>query len=296
MVAHTLGHLGAGGDQAGLVNSGNPLTWLASTLGGIVGSFGPACLLLMIWACKRAVTQRNDDVNRWHDRLWLMCAAFPSILFFVLLSLRKPVVPSWPLPHFVPLVVLMAELLVSAAMQIQARWQPLLRASWNTLVIYGLIAQLIIAFPTVLGYLPIFGKQFEHSLIKRFTGHREAAAQLQAVLADIKTPDGKPPIVITRHYMEACLDTFYLPTHPTIYTAGKYLAKRSTTFDQWPDTDLTNPALHGRTLLLIGQGDVPWEAGLIFGVKTPISGGSYFLAPDYAGPRSDYPRMISDSE
>jgi hypothetical protein len=172
----------------------------------------------------------------------------------------------------------------------------LLRASWNTLIIYGLVAQLIIFFPTVLGHLPIVGKKFEHSLIARFTGHREAAEKLRSVLADIKTPDGLPPLVVTRHYMEACLDSFYLPTHPTIYTAGKFLAKRSTTFDQWPDTDLTNPALHGRTLLLVGNGDVPWEKGLIFANKQPIAGGAYYLATDYAGPQPDFPRMISDSD
>jgi len=37
-----------GGDQLGLKQSGNSLTWLLSTIGGIVGAYGPGAILLMI--------------------------------------------------------------------------------------------------------------------------------------------------------------------------------------------------------------------------------------------------------
>jgi hypothetical protein len=50
LLAHTVGHLTTGGDQAGQAIKGNPLTWTATTIGGIVGSFGPAAVALMIWA------------------------------------------------------------------------------------------------------------------------------------------------------------------------------------------------------------------------------------------------------
>ena len=110
MLAHTLGHLGAGGDQAGRVNRGNPIQWMAGVVGGIIGATGPA-IVVMLWASRRQST--NDD-TRDRDRLWLMCAAWPSVAFFVLLALRKPVVPSWPLPSMVPLVVLVAEAVVTA--------------------------------------------------------------------------------------------------------------------------------------------------------------------------------------
>jgi hypothetical protein len=111
ILAHTLGHLGAGGDQAGQVNRGNPLTWLLTTVGGIAGAAGAPFLLLAAWACHRA--SHEYDPARRRDQLWLICAAAPGVIFFVLLSFIKPVVASWPLPALVPLVPLVAELLVT---------------------------------------------------------------------------------------------------------------------------------------------------------------------------------------
>src|SRR5207244_2097254 len=108
-----------------------------------------------------------------------------------------------------------------------------------------------------------------------------AAVQLQEVLQKVGQPHGQPPLVVTRHYMEAALYSFYLPGHPTICTAGKYLGKRPTTFDQWPDTDLSNPALFGRTLLLDGVGDVPWEKALKFDSIEPLENGRFYLAHKY---------------
>ncbi|HMB96118.1 MAG TPA: hypothetical protein VKK61_08780, partial [Tepidisphaeraceae bacterium] len=289
MLAHTLGHLGVGGDQAGRINRGNAIVWLASTLGGILGAIGPACIALMIWTCWHAFRARRENSTRWQDRLWLMCAAWPSILFFVFLSFIKPVVPSWPLPSFVPLVALLADVLVSEFDQRMRNSKSAvsLRRGWNALIIYGIGGWLVLSFPTVLSHLPVVGARFEKSIIRRFTGHREAAAELRSVLENLKTPDGRAPLVVTRHYMQAALDCFYLPDHPVIYTAGKYLGKRSTTFDQWPDTNLENPALYGRTLLLDGEGDIPWERALIFDKREPVTN-EYFIAANYRGPQPNY--------
>jgi hypothetical protein len=281
MLAHTLGHLGAGGDQAGRVNRGNPLEWTLDVVGSIIGATGPA-LAMMIWGSRR----RGTDDEQWQDRFWLICASWPSVLFFVLLAFRKPVVPSWPLPSLVPLVVLVAETSVTHFDRAK-KW-------WLATIVYGLGACLLIAFPTVLAHLPIVGPRVQRGLISRFTGHREDAAELQKTLATIANPNQQPPLIVARHYMQAGLYSFYLPGHPTVCTAGKYLGKRSTTFDQWPDTNLENPAYIGRTLLLDGEGDVSWEQALRFDRKEPIDGGRYFLAFNYRGPQPDHPRMISD--
>jgi 4-amino-4-deoxy-L-arabinose transferase-like glycosyltransferase len=288
MLAHTLGHLGAGGDQLGRVNRGNPLSWFSVTLGGIAGAFGPAAIVLMCWACWHAYAKRWADQARWRDQLWLMCAAWPSVIFFLLLSLTKPVLASWPLVSFGPLVVLMAQLACSKLEQGDV-W---FRRTWSVLWIWGLVAWIVISFPTMLAYAPFAGKRLQSGVLNRMTGHRADAAALQSALAMVKTPDGRPPLIVARHYMMAGLDSFYLPDHPSISTAGKYLAKRSTTFDQWSDTNLENPELHGRTLLLIGEGDVPWERGLIFDHREPLAcnGELFFIATNYQGPRPDYPR------
>ena len=65
MLEHTLGHFGAGGDQAGLVNKGNPLKWLSSTVGGILGAFGPAFIILALWATRNIWKQRECDSLQW---------------------------------------------------------------------------------------------------------------------------------------------------------------------------------------------------------------------------------------
>ncbi len=242
-----------------------------------------------------------ESHKSFRERFWLLCCAWPSVLFFVALSFVKPVVPSWPLPSFVPLVAIVAEMAAKelprhAAML--AQWRATragkkpetpFHLAWVVMVVYGMGGWLLICFPNVLTHLPLVGAKLNHSVVSRITGHRAAAAELERVLAGVQTRDGQPPVVVTRHYMLACLDAYYLPGHLTMHTAGKYLAKRSTTFDQWDDTRLDNPALYGRTLLLISDGDVPWEKGLKFGKRTRISK-DYSLAENYQGPRADYPR------
>src|SRR5205814_496448 len=83
MLAHTLGHLGLGADHATKAARGGPVSWMGSTLGGIVGAGGPPFLLLSIWASIRAERDRVSDPARWRDRLWILCAAWPGVLFFV---------------------------------------------------------------------------------------------------------------------------------------------------------------------------------------------------------------------
>jgi hypothetical protein len=163
--------------------------------------------------------------------------------------------------------------------------------------VYGLGAWLVISYPTFLAHLPKVGPKIQRSLLARFTGQRAAAAELQQVLGDLHTRREADPLIVTRHYSVAVRYTFYLPGHPTVYTAGKYLAKRSTTFDQWDDTRLDNPALYGRSLLLCSQGDVPWERGLIFDLPAePLDDGKFSLARNYRGPRPDYPRASAAAE
>jgi hypothetical protein len=306
MLEHTLGHLGVGGDQSGEAHSGNPILWLGATLGGIVGSFGPAAIGLMIWgsvAAWRDYQRRPEDI----DSLWLMCAAWPGVLFFVVLSLFKPVVPSWPLPSLVPLVILVARL---CAMELP-RYEALVRVwassassgrsprpetafhkTWTVLVAYGIGGWALICFPNMLTHLPILGKTVEKSLMRRISGHRQAAANLERALNTIESQGRPVPIIVARYYMRASLMCFYLPGHPSVLTADKYLGKRSTNFDHWDDTRLDNPALFGRDVLFIGESDIAWEKIFSFEGRESVGGGRYFLGTHFQGPRPDDPRLL----
>lgn len=302
LFAHTVGHLGAGGDQAGLTNHGNPLSWLGITIGGIVGAFGPACVALMLWTSRRATGDAASDRSR--DRLWLLCAAWPSAIFFVALSFIKPVVPSWPLPGLVPLVVLIAEMAASELPKYAAiisDWRDRKRLDaatagtkpetpfhqlWFVLVAYGIGGWLLLSFPNALAYFPIVGPRVEKSLLKRVSGQRALARDVDAARAMIKTPDGAPPLIVTPYYMDASLLAFYLPDHPRVFTAGKYLGKRSTTFDQWSDTNLENSALLGRSLLLVsGRHQTNWQQALKCDLPQRVDETPFLLAANYGGPR-----------
>lgn len=274
-LGHTLGHLGAGGDQAGKANKGNPLIWVASTVGAVVGAVGPACLLLMILA-SAGWWGREEEPDGRVGRIWLVCAAWPSVVFFGLLSLTKPVLANWPLPSFVPLVALVG----AAAARELPRYRSLLAGWrgerrhaqaagrkpetafhrwWSVMVVYGVVGCALVSFPNVLGRLPVVGPRLERSVLQRFSGNRQEAEALHSVLSRVSVPDGRPPVIVTQHYMEASLLWFYLPGHPRVYTAGKYLGRRTSSFDEWADTDLANPALEGRWLVLVGDPGTDWE-------------------------------------
>src|SRR4029078_10846266 len=115
-----------------------------------------------------ALRTRHEDRARWRDRLWIICAGSTSVVFFILLSLLKPVVPSWPFVSFVVLIVLMAEMaaielpryaaLVSAWRRLryypeaQQRRKPdtPFHRLWWTFVVYGIAGCLLLSFPMVL--------------------------------------------------------------------------------------------------------------------------------------------------
>jgi 4-amino-4-deoxy-L-arabinose transferase-like glycosyltransferase len=335
MLEHTLGHLGAGGDQAGHVDSGNALTWSMSVIGGFVGAMGPAFVALAVWALIRtwrgrsvvgsASADRLFDRDRSNpgsnpsaeadptprtgtDELWLHCSAWPALGFFLLLSLTKPVIPSWPLPSFVALCVPVAALVVAklpAYLDLMTQWRARRAAGekikkpdtalhrwWWTLCAYGIGGWLIISFPTALGHLPLVKPKLTRSILDRITGHRAEAMELSKTLAQLHDARALDPIVVTRHYMAAGLYSFYLPGHPTIRTAGKFLGKRATTYSQWTDTRMDNPALYGKTLLLVELGEVPWDKALKFDTMQPLPGGKFFLASNYQGPRPDHPQFV----
>src|SRR5262249_6848398 len=100
MLAHTVGHLSGGRGHASEASMGHPAPWLPMTTRSIGGAFGPAFVILGIWASRKAWKQNapdapdapENDRARWRDQVWLACAAWPGALFFVLLSFFKPVV------------------------------------------------------------------------------------------------------------------------------------------------------------------------------------------------------------
>lgn len=300
MLAHTLGHAGLGSDHAAKLGKINRLVWVGTSVGGIIGAAGPAFMVLSVWASIAAIRARRAEPERWPDRLWFMCAAWPSVLFFVALSFVKPVVPSWPLPSLVPLVPLVAELASrylrtsgGGDENLEPRFAKLVnefKRWWTILVWYGLGAALVIMFPTVLGHLPVIGKKFEKTVLSRIHGARTEAQAVYAAAMRAPTPDGQRPIVVTRGYQKASLLSFYMPHDALVVTTSSgYVASRPNNFDVWDDTRLTNPSFRGRSLLLVGGTPDEWRQRLDIDSVTYLDAErNLVLATNFQGRRESW--------
>ncbi|CAN5357484.1 hypothetical protein BH09PLA1_BH09PLA1_23960 [soil metagenome] len=294
MLTHTLGHLGLRASAAASAAKGNAIGWLGMTLGGIVGAAGPPFIVLAIWASIAAYRNRRTTPRDWPAQLWILCAAWPGVLFFVLLSLVKPVVPSWPLPSLVPLVAIvaaMASRILPARRSVrtgQSKSDKYFQAWWTGLIAYGIGGAVLIMFPTVLARLPLVGRNFEKSVVSRIHGSRDEAQSLLAIAKTIATPGARPPVIVTLHYMKASLYSFYAPDRDgiTITTSGGYLGSRPNNFDNWDDTRMSNPAMHGRSLLLVGGELERMRDQLIAGdVQRYDVERNLYLATNYQGRR-----------
>jgi hypothetical protein len=280
-LAHTLGHLGApGGDHDAGKDDHFTLMWPLSLIGAQLGAVGIPALLAMGIACAWAWRRRRTDPDRWPARLWLICCSMPAVGFFVLLSFFKPVLGGWPFPSYVPLVALVAEM---AVLEFGSANRTFINIG-KVIVVYGVIGWLVLSFPNFLAAIPVVGANFEKSVIKRIVGHRQKARQLQAMIDANRDEQGRPPLVITRYYMDAALDAFYLPGHPNVYNAGTLTGQRPTSYDFWPANDLSAPSLLGRIAILDGHSPTrPWEHILRFESIDRVDDSNRFIGRGYGG-------------
>ena len=300
-MAHTLGHLGAGGDQHG--SHHYTPRWMLDLLGSQFAAIGPGAFVLMAIAVGWAIRSRRTEPERWPARLWMLCAALPSLAFFFLLSASKSVIGSWPFPSYTPLLVLVGEMAATELPGFRERvrqWQAMpsprpklgfvrrrpetpFKSMWDLAIGYGVVAALVIAFPNMLAHIPVVGPKLA-SPLSRITGHRAAARQAQAVLTRMTAETGRPPTLVTRHYMTAALYAFYLEDHPAVCTAAAQMGGRPTAYDFWPETNLGAKGLRGHALLLDGVRGDPWASILRFGRLRAIDDGRWWLGVDYQGP------------
>jgi hypothetical protein len=302
-LSHTLGHLGApGGDHDSGKDDHFSILWPLGLIGAQLGAVGIPALLAMGLACAWAWRTRHADPKRWSAHLWLICCSVPAVGFFVALSFVKPVLGGWPFPSYVPLVALVA---APALVEMRWAWERIgtyrlaghasagtsaapqrsaMRLAFRAAIIYGVGGWLVLSFPNVLPKLPVVGPKFEKSVMKRISGHRQKAAALQAIIDATHDDTGRPPLIITRYYMDAALDAFYLPGHPSVFNAGTMTGQRATSYDFWPSNDLSSPSLVGRTAVLDGYSPThPWDHVLRFDSITPVPGVKVFQAHGYRG-------------
>lgn len=293
LINHTLGHLGAGGDQAGRVNPGNPLLWEGAIVGALAGFFGP-CLILMAWAGVRGWRDEPGS-DRAFDRRWLVCSAWPATLFYMALALTKPVIATWPIPNMAPLCALAAAWVVDGAWRGapgKAR-----RFLWSATFIYGTLSMLVLAYPNPLFALrPEAIRPLEKKMLGGFGGSDEYARRLQRVIEEESRPGQPPPLVVGPTYSLASAMTFYLPGHPGVGARDSVVTHRRSNLQNWPETDLEDPSQIGRTLILVlGHRDDPvWGDWFITDPVVPSSDRDFVIGRNFKGIRANGGEVKSD--
>lgn len=281
LVRHTLEHLGIIQGAYFKEKGDYSLFWVVNSTVSLIGAGGPI-LFLMGWASIDAWRRRAEDAERWRDALWLICTAWPSIAFFILLSLVKAIVPSWPLPSMVSLVPLAAVVLGGGSTG-RRPIPPGPRRMWRWGIAYGVLILVLLSFPNLTGYLPRVGPLMREKVLSRFMGE---AAQTEEIAALARAHPSVQSVVFG-HYQEASQLAFYLKGPWTVRCAGSLLGPRVSNFDKWSDTSLYHPDALGEDMLLLGRSLEQWKAGMRFDSIEPI-GENAFLGRNYQGPANPH--------
>ncbi|MGI5820113.1 MAG: ArnT family glycosyltransferase [Armatimonadota bacterium] len=304
-IRHELGHLGApGGDVPPQWHEPHGVSSMLELLAAQVGVFGPPAFVLMVMATVRAIRRRAEEPARRADHAFLLSAGLPTIAFFVLLSLVTGVEANWPASGYLTLMVLMAGYSSREWVRWRAErgtWRERAEAAreagtapprpprnawvrgWRWVVGWGLVTATIIGFPHAWERVPVLGDALP---MQRIEGARELAARVDALREELRERTGEEPLVIAARYDVASQLEFYLDGRPVTYGAGKYVGRRESQYDYWPDTDLTNAALHGRAAILVLQKAESWQSAFeIRGLETVGGDPPVHVAEEFLGPR-----------
>lgn len=263
-----------------------PFVLLAAQL----GAFGPPAVILMILAARWSRRMQSPssaatafpeagDGGRAARRL-MYCLALPALAVYLCVSLVHAAQPNWPMHVFATLLVPAAQLAVieiprhrellrqwiadprrprPKAGILRRRPETPFQVAWDWTLIYGVVGQLLIFFTPNL--IPA---QVRDGFTSRFRGHRERAARVEQLRQELSAAEGRPPLLITAHYMTAGLLAYYLPDRPTVFCAAHTMGGRHSSYDFWPDTDLNEPQLLGQPAILLGRRPDQWLAALCF--------------------------------
>lgn len=268
-VKHLIGHLGLpGGDvpvRQGVGGWRYDPMWTLEFLGLQLLVAGPIGVLGLVEALRRRSGAEPDRLATSFLR-WL---AFPTLGFYLAVSLATKIQGNWTLGAFVPLVVLAG---VRASAAPRSGW---VRHLWRAGVVVGIFVALVSArLDWASDALEAFRSTRPGSAMLparariptwRVMGAREAAEQVRERIAASADP-GR--VVITSHYGLASQLSFYLPGHPLVYCASRHLpGGRATQFDHWEATDLRRIP-RGSNAVLVGGTVEEWAA--MFGAVEPV--------------------------
>jgi len=288
-IRHLLGHLGMpGGDVAPSEGTTlNPL-WTLEFIGVQVallcGTF-----FLMTFSVIEAILRRRSEPRQWPARFFAICAAAPIMLFYFAVTLVTRAEGNWAMGGYVTLIALSGWGVVDVVDRfrvMQAQWtslpaprprwgiirrrpELLRHMAWHWTIAAGIIFTLFALRADLINAAArSLGAEADYPVpIGRVMSGPDLAASVARHQQDLRTSTNLEPFVIAQHYGRASLMAFYLPDHPTVYSASSLTGGRKTQYDQWTTeqwgelaTDLADLGrLGGRPAVLMGGRIEQWR-------------------------------------
>jgi hypothetical protein len=297
-VHHLLGHLGLPGGDVPVNRHADgweyQWRWTAGFAGGQLVLVG-APLVLGVYSAAVAMRRRKREPDAWGGRLFLISMWAPMMLFYLGVSLFTEVEGNWPVAGYIGMLGLCGWGVLDATQERRARvqawralprprpWRGIFRrrpqlhrhVAWQIAVVGGLVVGIGSLRLDLLAPLPVLGREWvwrgeqRRALIPtgRLMGASQMGEHVARLAADLPRDRGEP-MIIAQHYGRASQLAFYSgpaddsgarAPRPIVYSSSSFMAGRETQYDYWPDTDLTDPALRGRSGVLLGATRQQWE-------------------------------------
>jgi 4-amino-4-deoxy-L-arabinose transferase-like glycosyltransferase len=196
----TLTHLE---ERAGLDNGWEPtLSHLLGFIGAEAGVLNPVFFALVVLSVVAFWRRHRGEV------LMVYCFSMgaPLFLFYLLFSLRSPVLANWIAPAVIPLFCLMALYSHAHAPELSRALQCWLTAG----VVLGLVAVVVLHDTRLVGKVIGLSVPVRFDPLRRVQGWNETAGVVEAARTKLAS-EGRPTFVIGDHYGMASLLSFYLP-------------------------------------------------------------------------------------
>lgn len=302
-LAHLLGHLGAPGGDAPArpaAFSFDPRTFL-EFLGTQAGMIGPALGLMVIAA--RTLGRTNDPRR---PAVFVLACSLPILVFYAVVSFFSDAEGNWPIAGYLTLVSLAG----AAAASELPRYRELLtnwkqspdrpragifrrapetpfQIAWHWSLVYGLIAALAVVGLNLLERVPLLSGVIPYH---RVSGHAEFASRVHEVVERSASAGGLP-FVVADQYTRAALLAYYLPGQRAVRSATSFMGGRRSSYDDFADTSLVDPAIMGRDAVLVGADADRWNAAFYFDrieqrLSKPPERQPVYVGENYRGPRT----------
>jgi 4-amino-4-deoxy-L-arabinose transferase-like glycosyltransferase len=168
------------------------------------------------------------------SHLFLLCFAFPVLLFYLFLSFHRQIEANWPVVGYFPAMVAAGGIIVhKLGAWREQPWGRRMRVWMGICIITGVLVSLAGRFPPMLYAIGVSPLSLPTI---RLQGWRELGAHVSRVVEEMGGP--KNVFIFSESYQIAGEVAFYADGHPVTYCAPAWVNhRRLNQYDFWPGCD-----------------------------------------------------------